>query len=182
MKVRDILESYQLGLRGQRFSQDELETLYSVIEKEGKELDMHDIKGLAQRLEDEGKWARGAFSAVLGLSRMHVLVHAVAPHGATQKQAGEWMQPSGPMDKFARGKGIDVPAHVARAERELRGRKKQAKIPLDDARKMMADHYKANRRIYPSADHFDRAAIIADIQIGLSPEEAFNRQLSGAPA
>lgn len=172
MKLRDIFESYDMSKRGTNFSEEELETLYTIIAHQ-KELDRQDLKHIAAQLNETGKWTRGIFSAELGLARMHVLVHGVAPHGVSERTAEGWMTPSGPMDKFARSKGIDVDNNVKRARRELAGRR--AKLGYEDAKNMMADYAKHNRHLITPAVRKYRDKIIADIQAGLTPGEAIQR-------
>lgn len=161
-----------MAKRGTNFSKDELETLYKVITGH-KELDMQDVNNMSREMNDEGHWTRGVFSAKLGLARMHVLVHGVAPHGATERTAENWMAPSGPMDRFAREKGLDVDQNVMRAKRELKGRK--PKLKREDAKQLMAQAAKqlSPERRMQLRPHVEQ--ILGDIQAGLTPKEAFER-------
>jgi hypothetical protein len=172
MKLRDIFESYDLGQRGTNFSQEELETLYKVITSH-KELDLSELKGITQELEEKGQWSRGDFSAKLGLARMHVLVHGVAPYGATERTAENWMQPSLRMMEFAKKKGLEADANLARAKRELSSRK--PKLKREQAVQMMAAYAKENRDKITQSARANRDSILGDIQAGLTPEEAFAR-------
>lgn len=172
MKLQDILESYDLGRRGDNLSPEELEILFNAVSKHG-EMSRSEIQNLTRELEEKDMWHRGAFSAELGLARMHVLVHGVAPHGVTEKTAENWMVPSRPMYKFAEKKGLTVDKNIERAKRELAGRKPQLK--REDAMKLLTDYVKANRGSIPPEARQYRDQLLGDIQSGLTPEEAFRR-------
>ena len=171
MKVAEIL--LEFDRLGAQFSHEELDLVYQTVVDHHEEFDMNDLKGLAQQLSEKEEWRRNAGSAKFALARMHVLLHGVAPHGATEKTAENWMMPSGIMDAYARQRGIDVSASVSRARRELKGRK--PKIKEVDARKQMAAYAQENRHAVTDAHRQNRDKIVADIQAGLTPEEAFNR-------
>lgn len=169
MKLEELFENIALGTR---FQDEELELIFKVISN-NKEMDVADIKTVAQEVSEQDNWHRNVGSAKFALSRMHVLVHGVAPHGVTERTAEQWMSPSNVMDVWARKKGIDVDTNVKRARSELKGRK--PKITDKQAVTIMADYAKTNRDKVANVDRKHRGQIIADIQVGLSAEEAFDR-------
>jgi hypothetical protein len=179
MKVCDILgESEESAARAgrTRFSEEELETLYAAM-KGTREMDRAQIRELANKLVDEGKWSRTVGSAELGLNRMHVLVHAAAPTDATERTAETWMVPSQVMDAFATKKGINVDAAVTKARKELKGRPR--KVKRDEAKKMMAqaarEHFTKEQRM--KINRKQREQIMGDIQAGMDPKQAIQKQL-----
>ena len=173
MKLEQLFENVALGTR---FTPGELEIVYDALLGHNEELDISDVKSMAQAISEREDWDRNVGSAKFAIARMHVLFHGVAPHGVTERTAEKWMIPSKPMDEFAKGKGINVDTMVSRAQRELKGRKIQ--VSYEDAKKQIYDHFvKVIRPLGHSSKEFDRDILVQDVmKLGLSAEEAFDRR------
>ena len=172
MKLEQLFENIALGTR---FTPEELEIVYNALLGHNEELDISDVKSMAQAISEREDWDRNVGSAQFAIARMHVLFHGVAPHGVTERTAETWMVPSKPMDEFAKGKGINVDTMVDRARRQLKGRKVQ--VPYEDAKKQVFDYYtKELRHLGHTSADFDRTLLVQDVMAGLTAEEAFDRR------
>ena len=77
------------------------------------------------------------------------------------------------MLKFANRKGYDTVSNIKKARIDLKGRPVRRKEA--DAKQLMSQYYMANKASLPKDIVKHRDAIIGDLMVGLSPEEAFGR-------
>lgn len=171
MKLADLVESDFSTESGRSLNDTHFEMAFNAIKN--KELDKAGIKDLAKEFGESDKFDRTADSAEFVLSRMHILIHGLAPHGETQNRAETMFTIPKTMIDFANRKGLDTFENIERAKIDLKGRPIKRKQP--EATKMMADYYKANKDKLPKDIAKQRENLIKDIMSGLSPEEAFAR-------
>lgn len=169
--VYERFENDHSAVSRKRLEDSHFELAFKAVKN--KELDQSEIKDLAKEMGEKEEFDRTDKSAVFILSRMHVLVHGMAPHGFTERSAERLFQPSGPMNRFAKAKGIDVDGSISKAKQELQNRPVRIKEP--EAKKMMSDYYRANKdKLKPSKEIGKyRNKIIADLMAGKKPEEVF---------
>lgn len=133
-------------------------------------LSIEEINDLAQELYGTG---RSPASWVFLLTRLHVLVFGMAPHGVSESRAEKMFgYPSKEMVRFAQGEGIDVEGQISAAREELRNR--PVRIKRDVALKLMADYYMANKATLPKSVTQYREEIIGRLMAGMNPEQAFD--------
>jgi len=154
---------------GKRLTDEQFQMAYKLVSRE--ELDKRDIKQLATELADSEGYGRTADSAEFVLSRMHILVHGIAPYGETANRAESMFTIPKTMMQFAERQGYDVYDNIAQAKRELMGR--PIRVKEEVAKKMMAEYYRANKDRLPKEIVQHREELIRDIMAGVKPEEAF---------
>ena len=173
MKVYEILFEQDEESTWQ-ISEDDMEIVFQAM-KNKPELHVRDINGLAHEIIDETEYSRSPGSAKFLIQRMHVIIHGIAPHGASERTAATWMVPARPLLDFMANKGYKPEERIRQARIELKGRK--PKITQEQATQMMSD---AARGLDPEQRRLlspMRNELIADIMAGLTPQEAFARRL-----
>ena len=154
---------------GKRLADQQMEMAHKAIVK--KELDKAEIKDLAKQFEESEAFGRTAGSSEFLLSRMHILIHGLAPHGETESRAETMFNIPKTMVEFANKKGIDTFENIEKAKVDLKGRPR--KVKLEAAKKMMADFYKANKDKLSKNITKYREDIIKDIMAGGEPAKVF---------
>ena len=178
--VKPVYEAFEADFATnsrKRLSDTHFDLAFNAVKKE--ELDFSEIKELAKEVQEHESYDRTVGSAIFVLTRMHILIHGSAPYGLTEKSAETFFQPSGPMNKFAEAKGIDVGENVRRARIDLKNR--TPKITNAEAGSMVAQWWKENKeRLGHMRDAILRAKdeIISDVMAGLTPDEAANRHIT----
>ena len=134
-----------------------------------KELDKDEIKDLSVELNEGDDYDRNHNSAEFLLSRMHILVHGIAPHGETQNRAETMFTICEKMIDYANRKGLDTMFNIELAKVDLADRPIRVKYEI--AKKMVSDYYfsipKDNRPVV-----VDRDNVIEQVMSGTAVEEA----------
>lgn len=167
MKLSDLTEQY--GDTGRALSDAQLQQAYDAVIQ--RELDKSEIADLAKQFGESDAYGRTSDSAAFLLSRMHILVHGLAPHGETEHRAEVMFQIPKRMIDFANRHGLDTLYNIEAAREELRSRPVRVKQPV--ALEMMAAYYKANKDRLPKDIAKHREEIVARLMNGATPEEAF---------
>ena len=166
MKITDFQNE-----SGTRFTDEQLELVYGKIKDE--EFDKDEISDLAQELEESDDFGRTKESAKFALTRMHILIHGIAPDGETERRAETMFTIPNTMNEFAARKGIDTFENIERAREELKHR--PVRVKREDAKEMMLDYYHENKDWLPKDIAKDREDIIDSIMNGDDPDEAFSK-------
>jgi len=153
---------------------EQIELAYSKLGEANRSfntaLSIEEITDLAQELYESS--GRSPASWVFLLTRLHVLVFGMAPHGISESRAEKMFgYPSKEMVRFAQGEGIDVEGQITAAREELRNR--PVRVKRDVAVGIMADYYKTNKATLPKDIVKYREEIIGRLMAGASPEQAF---------
>lgn len=167
MKLSQIVENYSES--GKALSDAQLQQAYDAVIQ--RELDKAEIADLAKQFGESDAYGRTAGSAAFLLSRMHILVHGLAPHGETEHRAETMFQIPQKMIDFANRKGLDTMYNIEAAREELRSRPVRVKMP--QALEIMSNYYKANKAYLPKNIAQHRDEIIDRLMGGMPPEEAF---------
>lgn len=177
MKLAEIKPLFEQDEEKQAFniSPEDMEVVFKHVSKTDMTLD--DVKSLAAELGESDEYTRNTGSALFLITRMHSLIHGIAPLGVTAATAETWFAPSGTIIRFIKGKGYDVEENVRKARAEVKTRKVKVKRPA--ARQLMFDYYKSIKpSLSPEQDSLlkrNNEEITQSIMDGLSPEEAFSR-------
>lgn len=134
-----------------------------------KELDRDEIKDLAKELNESDIYDRNDNSAEFLLSRMHILVHAIAPHGETETRAETMFTICSKMINYANRRGLDTVFNIEFARIELKDR--PIRIKYEDVKKLVCDYYFSMPK--SSRPNVDRDEVIAKVMEGTAIEEAF---------
>jgi hypothetical protein len=156
---------------GKRLHNVHFELAYNAVKKEV--LTIQDIKELAKIMEQNEAFDRTVGSAIFILTRMHILVHGMAPYGVTEKSAEEFFKSSKPMENFVETKGIDVDKSMLTARAELKTR--PVLVNKDVAAQAVWDYYRANKSNLPRNIINHKNNIMALVMQGIKPVEAFAR-------
>lgn len=167
MKLSQITEQY--GNTGRALSDAQLQLAYDAVIHH--ELDKAEIADLAKQFGEGDAYGRTSDSAAFLLSRMHILVHGVAPLGETEHRAETMFQIPNKMIEFANRKGLDTLYNIEAAREDLRTRPVRVKRPA--ALEIMAAYYKANKDRMPRDIASHREEIVDRLMNGAKPEEAF---------
>lgn len=160
-----------------KLSYEQMKMAYDKLKQ--TQLTKEEIADLAQQFADQGDYARTKDSAIFLLSRMHILLHGIAPEGETKERANTMFKISNNMKQFVLDQGDldmeDINYHIGEAVKELQTRKTVSKLNKEDATRVMVDYYKANKAmISDQVRHYlTRQDIVQNIMNGQSPEEAF---------
>lgn len=160
---------------GKRLTDDQFQLAYNLVKRE--EMDKSQIRNAAAELSETEGFGRTVASAEFVLSRMHILVHGLAPHGETQNRAETMFTIPETMVKFAQRQGYDVFENIERAKRDLKDR--PVRVKEQDAKQMMVQYYQANKDRLPKNISQHRENIILDIMAGGKPEEVFAKYAQG---
>lgn len=133
-----------------------------------KELDKDEIKDICLELNEGEEYDRNEHSAEFLLSRMHILVHGLAPHGETQNRAETMFNICDKMIDYANRKGLDTLFNIGLAKVDLADR--PIRVKYEVAKKMVADHYFSIPKI--NRPKVDRDAVIEQVMEGTPVEEA----------
>lgn len=177
MKLFEIVDPNQERVTG-RLSDEEFEVAYNKLQQ--NEMSKEEIADFAREMVESGKYPRSVESLKFLLSRMHIILHGIAPEGETQNRAEVMFRDTQPIINYVLKRGDldeeDIRYHLGHAREELANRPPpKAKITPDQARQMMSDYYMANRDRIPKRAVQYRDQIIQDIIGGASPEEAFSK-------
>lgn len=93
---------------------------YNLVVK--NELDKDVIKDLSKVMYESEEYDRTNNSAEFLLSRMHILVHGLAPHGETERRAETMFTIPETMIDYANKKGLDTVFNISYAREELKNR------------------------------------------------------------
>jgi len=154
----------------QQLNDNHYQTAYKLTIK--KELDRDEIKDLSKELNESDEYDRNGNSAEFLLSRMHILVHGLAPHGETEARAETMFTICGKMIDFANRMGLDTIFNIELARFELKNRPVQ--INRETAKRIMVNFYHDNKDSL-SIEYIRtrRETIIAQLMMGVTVEEAF---------
>lgn len=169
MKLHDLFEDFSPE-SGKRLSDQQMQLAFNAVRRQ--ELDKAEIADLARQFEENDVYGRTKESAEFLLTRMHILVHGLAPHGETERRAETMFRIPNTMIDYANRKGIDTVYNIEHAREELRNRPVRRKRP--EAKKMMFDYYKANKADLPKNINQYREEIVDRLMQGISPESAFD--------
>lgn len=164
-----------------KLSDDQMKMAYDKLIQ--RELTKEEISDLSQQFADQGDYARTKNSAIFLLSRMHILLHGIAPEGETKERANTMFKISDHMKKFVINQGDldleDINYHIGEAAKELQTRKVRTKLNQEDATRIMVDFYQKHKaNISNEVRHYlKRQDIIKDIMNGKTPEEAFQQYM-----
>lgn len=170
MRLQELLEQ-DYTAAGTRFTDAQFELAYRAVSK--AEMTKEEINDAAQMLAERDEFGRSKASAEFVLTRMHILVHGLAPIGETEKRAETMFTIPRTMIQFAQRKGLDVYDNIEYAREELKTRPVRVKRP--EAVRLMADYYNANKHSLPRGIATHREEIINLIMNGTPPAEAFNQ-------
>ena len=134
-----------------------------------KELDKDEIVDLAKELNESDEYDRTDNSAMFLLSRMHILVHGLAPHGETEARAETMFTICEKMIDYANRKGLDTMFNIELAHDELKSR--PVRINRETAKKILFAHYSENKNTLSKT--IDRESVIERLMNGVAVEEAF---------
>ena len=167
-----LIEVY--NQEGTNLSPEDLEIAYNAIAPE--ERTVSDLKGDVAREIIERGYSRNVGSAFFTLSRMHILIHGIAPHDMSERSAEGMFLPSRRMEDFVEQKGINVDQNIEKARSEIKNRPKKVKRAV--ATKMFSAYYFENkdfidRAKFTGMNQANRESVIKMIMTGVSPEEAF---------
>ena len=165
MKITDVQNE------SDQFTDEQFELVYDKIKD--KEFDKDEISDLAQELEESDDFGRTKGSAKFALTRMHILIHGVAPDGETERRAETMFTIPNTMNEFATRKGIDTFENIERAREELKHR--PVRVKYDKAKEMMHSYYHENKDWLPRDIAKSREDIIDSIMNGDEPDEAFSK-------
>jgi len=170
MKLTDISED-----AGKRLPPELLKKAFGAIKH--REFDWAEILDLSSEFGEADDYSRTVGSAKFLLSRMHVLVHGIVPHGVSQGSEKLFFRVSQSMIDFVNEEigSEEAAANIDRARAELAARPDP--ITQNEATRMMFDYYKANKANLPANIAKHREDLIKDIMAGLTPEEAFARYI-----
>ncbi len=156
---------------GSRWNDQELELAFQTVKK--AEMSKEEVTDAAREMTEKEGFDRTVAGAEFALNRMHILVHGLAPQGETESRAEKMFGIPDTMLKFANRKGYDTVSNIKKARIDLKGRPVRRKEA--DAKQLMSQYYMANKASLPKDIVKHRDAIIGDLMVGLSPEEAFGR-------
>ena len=162
-------------LDNERITPKQIEIAYNKLGEANRSfntaLSVEEIKDLSQELY--GEVGRSPGSWEFTLTRLHILLFGMAPHGISESRAEKMFgYPSKEMVRFAQGEGIDVEGQISAARAELKNR--PVRIKRDVARKLMSDYYMANKATLPKSVSKYREEIIDRLMTGMKPEQAFD--------
>lgn len=178
MKLTEMFENDYSDQAGMKLPQELLEVAYEAILP--TELSFDEIKDLAKELVDNDRWGnRTVGSAKFVLTRMHVLVHGMAPYDISERSAEQMFIPPRTMEDFVETKGIDVDSQISAARAEIKRRPK--KLKKKAALTLFRDYAHENPDMWElikptvsgSANYINRNRLIDLLMAGESPEDAF---------
>lgn len=167
-----------------RLSDEEFEIAYNKLSQ--NEMSREEIMDFSKEMVETGRYPRTVRSLYFLMSRMHIILHGIAPEGETETTAEVMFQDTKPIVDYVLKRGDldeeDVQHHIGQAREELATRpKKETKeeyaARLDKAQKDMFAYYKANKARMPKNVVAHKEEIVQSIMQGLSPEEAFQRYM-----
>lgn len=179
MKLFELLDPQQELVTG-RLTDEEFSLAYNKLVQ--NEMSKEEIKNFARDMVAEGRYPRSEQSLIFLMSRMHIILHGLAPEGETQNRADVMFRDTQPIINYVLKRGEldeeDIRYHIGQAREELANRPPpRVKIKPEDARKMMSDFYMANKDTLPRNIGQQRNQIIQDIINGMSAEEAFSKYM-----
>lgn len=174
MKCHEILNENDQPDTG-HLSDSELTVVYNHLGQ--SQMSKEEIDQAADQIIDGIEYQRSKQSAIFALTRMHILVHGVAPEGETQNRADTMFQIPNKMIQFVVNQGDydqdDLHAHIEHAKEELANR--PVKKSRNKATEMMAKYYQQHKQMLPHTVKDYREQIIQDIMDGMSAEDAFEK-------
>lgn len=178
MRLFEIMETPP-PVRG-RLTDEELRVAYDKLIR--NEMSKEEIADFARDMVEKGEYPRTVGSLIFVLSRMHIILHGIAPEGETQNRADIMFRDTRPIIDYVLRRGDldeeDIQYHLGHAREELASRPSpRAKIRPEDARKMMSDYYRNNRNMMPKNITQYREQIIQDILNGVPVEQAFSKYI-----
>ena len=160
-----------------RLTDDELGLAYEKLRQ--NEMSKEEIHDWSRQQVEDGRYPRSPESLKFVLSRMHIILHGVAPEGESPNRADVMFRDTQPIINFVLSKGEldeeDIQMHIGHAREELAQRQPpKAKLKREDALRMMADYYKEHRDILPNNIAKFRDQIVNSILGGMTPDQAFS--------
>jgi hypothetical protein len=151
----------------QQLSDTHYDIAYNAVIK--KELDKDEIKDLCVELNEGDEYDRNENSAEFLLSRMHILVHGIAPHGETQNRAETMFNICDKMIDYANRKGLDTMFNIELAKVDLADR--PIRVKYEVAKSIVSEYYfSLSPEDRPVA--VNRDDVIAQVMEGTPVEEA----------
>lgn len=155
--------------------EEEFELAYNKLVQ--NEMSKEEIRDFARDMVESGRYPRSVESLVFLLSRMHTILHGIAPEGETQARADVMFRDTRPMIDYVLRRGDldmeDIEYNIGQAKEELAARPVVKKVKRDEALQMMAEFYNANRELIRPEARQHRDEIVQAIMNGASPEQAF---------
>ena len=173
MKLFEILNERDTQVDGTKLTDQHFDLAYKYVKN--SELDINEIADISVELASHEEFDRSKDSAKFILTRLHILVHGIAPQGINEKTASEWFKASKAMNNYARSKGHDVEENLVKARAELKHRKTRAKVNKPTAKKIMIDFYNNHRDALVPQNEISkhRNQIEKDIMDGKGADIAF---------
>lgn len=174
MKLIDLFEQDEERVTG-RLGPEEFELAYNKLAQ--NEMSKEEIRDFAREMVESGRYPRSANSLIFLLSRMHIILHGVAPEGETQNRADVMFRDTKPIIDYVIQRGDldmeDIEQNIGDAKEELASRPIIRKVKKEEALRMMSEYYKANKERIPRNIQQYREQIVQAIMNGVSPEQAF---------
>lgn len=169
MRLCEIEDIHATG----RLTNEELGLAYDRLMR--SEMTKEEINDFAKDFTTSGRYPRTAGSLIFVMSRMHILLHGVAPEGETQSRADTMFNIPQSMIDYVLGRGDldeeDLRLHIRNAEEDLAAR--PVRLRKEDALKVMSEFYRAHKPTLPKDIGSHREEILSDIMNGVPAEQAF---------
>lgn len=181
MKLYEIMDQEPAPERVTgRLGDDELGVAYEKLRR--SEMSKEEINQFAHEMVEQGRYPRSPESLKFVMSRMHIILHGIAPQGETQSRADVMFRDTKPIINYVLKRGEldqeDIDYHIGEARKELAERPPpKVKVKPEEARKMMSDFYRENKANLPPTITQAREQIIQDIMNGDTAEEAFAKHM-----